>query len=43
MKAALFIAAAGLVVAQDLSGQPECAVSQITSPHWMFILWTPAN
>ncbi|KAG8671425.1 hypothetical protein FPOAC2_04761 [Fusarium poae] len=26
MKAALFIAAAGLVVAQDLSGQPECAL-----------------
>ncbi|RGP68375.1 cell wall [Fusarium sporotrichioides] len=26
MKAALFLAAAGLAVAQDLSGQPECAL-----------------
>ena len=31
MKAAFFLAAAGIVAAQDLSGQPQCAVSQSLS------------
>jgi hypothetical protein len=31
MKAAFFLAAAGFVAAQDLSGQPQCAVSQTIS------------
>lgn len=34
MKAAFILAAAGLAAAQDLSGQPKCAVSQ-TSPQWI--------
>lgn len=40
MKATLFLAAAGLAVAQDLSGQPECAVSWTTSPPWIRVVYS---